>query len=129
MSNPPGISAVGQVHINVENIERATGFYRDVLGLDYLFTAGNMAFVMCGDVRLMLSVAEEPEHAHPSSILYFTVADLSAAHTALRARGVHFEQEPLRVHRADDHDLWMAFFRDSEANVMALISEAPRGAD
>lgn len=126
MSNPPGISAVGQVHINVEDIERATAFYRDTLGMQYLFSAGNMAFLMCGDVRLMLGVAEKPELAHPSSILYYKVEDIQAAHAAMMANDVRFEQEPLRVHQAEDHDLWMAFFRDTEDNVMALMSEVRR---
>ncbi len=126
MSNLPGISAVGQVHINVVDIERATAFYRDVLGMQYLFSAGNMAFLMCGDVRLMLGVAEKPEFAHPSSILYYRVDDIDAAHESMTAGDVRFEQEPLLVHQAEDHDLWMAFFRDSEDNVMALMSEVPR---
>lgn len=129
MSKAPKILALGQVHINVEDLERATTFYRDALGLPYLFSAGNMAFLMCGDVRLMLGVAEKPEFAHPSSILYFRVADIEAAHTALAARDVSFEHPPELVHRAEDHNLWMAFFRDSEGNVMALMSEAPRSPD
>jgi len=126
MGNPPGISAVGQVHINVVDIERATAFYRDVLGMQYLFSAGNMAFLMCGDVRLMLGVAEKPEFAHPSSILYYRVDNIGAAHESMTAGNVRFEQEPLLVHQAEDHDLWMAFFRDSEDNVMALMSEVAR---
>jgi methylmalonyl-CoA/ethylmalonyl-CoA epimerase len=126
MSNTPGISAVGQIHINVQDVERASAFYRDVLGIRYLFGAGNMAFLMCGDVRLMLGVADKPELEHPSSILYFRVEDIGAAHAAMTAREVRFEQEPLRVHQAEDHDLWMAFFRDSEENLMALMSEVPR---
>jgi predicted enzyme related to lactoylglutathione lyase len=131
MSNSPGISAVGitavgQIHINAVDLERATAFYRDVLGLQHLFSAGSMAFFGCGEVRLMLGVAEKPEFAHASSILYFKVADIDAAHAALVQRQVAFEHAPSLVHRAEDHDLWMAFFRDSEDNVMALMSEVAR---
>ena len=126
MSPESRISAVGQISINAHDLERATAFYRDVLGLDYLFSAGSMAFLMCGDVRLMLGVAEKPEFDHPSSILYFKVEDIQASCDALRERDVHFEHGPQLVHPAEDHDLWMAFFRDSEDNVMALMSEVPR---
>lgn len=126
MSNPAGISAIGQIHINALDLERATAFYRDVLGLQHLFDAGNMAFFMCGGVRLMLGVAEKPELAHPASILYYKVADIQAAHTALAAHEVQFEHEPQLIHKADDHDLWMAFFHDSEDNLLALMSEVPR---
>lgn len=126
MSNPPTISAIGQIHVNVQDLERATRFYRDTLGMQYLFSAGNMAFLMCGDVRLMLGVAEKPELAHPSSILYYKVDDIGAAHETMAANEVRFEQEPLKVHEAKEHDLWMAFFRDSEDNVMALMSEVTR---
>lgn len=126
MSNPANISAVGQIHVNARDIDRATAFYRDVLGLQYLFSAGSMAFLMCGDVRLMLGVAEKPEFDHPSSILYYRVDDIAAAHAALADRDVRFEEPPQLVHKAADHDLWMAFFRDSEDNLMALMSEVSR---
>ena len=126
MSNTPEISAIGQISVNAHDLDRATAFYRDVLGLQYLFSAGSMAFLMCGTVRLMVGVAEKPEFDHPSSILYFKVDDILGAHEKLASRDVHFEQEPLLVHPAEDHDLWLAFFRDSEDNVMALMSEVPR---
>ena len=126
MSNPVTLSAVGQISINAHDLERATAFYRDVLGLQFLFTAGTMSFLMCGDVRLMLGIAEKPEFDHPSSILYFKVDDIESTHVALQAQGVRFEQDPLLVHPAEDHDLWLAFFRDTEDNMMALMSEVPR---
>ena len=126
MSNTLAISEIGQISVNAHDLDRATAFYRDVLGMEYLFSAGNMAFLMCGGVRLMLGVADKPEFDHRSSILYFKVDDILAAHQDLAAKDVHFEQEPLLVHPAEDHDLWMAFFRDTEDNVMALMSEVPR---
>jgi len=130
MLAPPVIRGVGQIAVNAHDLGRATAFYRDVLGLRHLFTAGSMAFLTCGDVRLMLGIAEKPEFDHPSSILYFRVDDIDAAYRALLAHGVRFEHEPQLVHKAEDHDLWLAFFRDSEDNVMALMSEvALRKAD
>jgi len=127
MQAPPAIRGIGQIAVNAHDLARATAFYRDVLGLRHLFTAGSMAFLMCGDVRLMLGIAEKPEFDHPSSILYFRVDDIDAAHRTLLEHGVRVEQEPLLVHKAEDHDLWLAFFRDSEDNVMALMSEVARG--
>jgi methylmalonyl-CoA/ethylmalonyl-CoA epimerase len=123
-----GIVRLGQVAINVRDIERATAFYRDTLGLPVLFSAGKMAFFDCGGVRLMLALPEKAEFDHPASILYFHVADIMAAHGQLLAQGVRFETAPQIVARMPAADLWMAFFRDSEDNLMALMNEAPRGA-
>jgi predicted enzyme related to lactoylglutathione lyase len=121
-----GVTRLGQVAINVHDLVRATAFYRDALGLPLLFTAGDMAFFDCGGVRLMLSRAEKPEFDHPSSILYFSVPDIVAAHRRLSDRGVRFEAAPRLVAPMPSYDLWMAFFDDSENNIMALMSELPR---
>jgi catechol 2,3-dioxygenase-like lactoylglutathione lyase family enzyme len=119
-----GISRVGQIAINVHDLERATAFYRDRLGLKFLFSAGpKLAFFDCGGVRLMLDIAEKPEFDHPSSVLYFAVPDIEAAHRRLLDGGVHFEDSPHMIASMPDHDLWMTFFRDSEANLMALMCE------
>jgi len=121
-----GISRLGQVAINVQNVERATAFYRDVLGLKFLFSAGQLAFFECGGVRLMLDRPEKPEFDHPSSILYFAVPDIHAAHKRLVDSGVPIVEPPRVIAPMPDHDLWMSFFRDTEGNVMALMSEVPR---
>jgi methylmalonyl-CoA/ethylmalonyl-CoA epimerase len=123
-----GITRLGQVAINVHNIERATAFYRDTLGLPLLFSAGKMAFFDCGGVRLMISLPEKAEFDHPSSILYFGVADIVVAHRQLCARGVRIEAEPHIVARMPASDIWMAFFRDSEDNLLALMREVPHSA-
>ena len=88
---PIGISRLGQIAINVHDLDRATAFYRDVLALPLLFSAGGLAFFDCGGVRLMLSRPEKPEFDHPSSILYFTVPDIAGAHRQMLNHGVHFE--------------------------------------
>ncbi len=93
------------------------------LGLDYLFEAGPLAFFMCGDVRIMLSVAESPEFDHPSSVLYFRVDDIHAARAELSSRGVPFDDEPHLIAKMPDHELWMTFFRDPDDNVHGLMSE------
>jgi methylmalonyl-CoA/ethylmalonyl-CoA epimerase len=123
-----GISRIGQIAINAHDLDRATAFYRDKLGLPLLFAAGKLAFFDCGGVRLMLDVAEKPEFDHLSSILYFSVPDIAAAHRQMLASGVRFEDEPHVIAKMPDHDLWMTVFRDSEQNLLALMSEVPRAA-
>jgi predicted enzyme related to lactoylglutathione lyase len=120
------ITQIGQIAINVHDTKRAVEFYRDTLGLKLLFTAGQLAFLDCGGVRLMLTPPEKPEFDHPASILYFKVADIQAAHVRLVKRGVKVEAEPHVVARMPDHDLWLAEFRDSEGNIMAFMSEVRR---
>jgi methylmalonyl-CoA/ethylmalonyl-CoA epimerase len=122
-----GISRLGQVAIVAQDVERAAGFYQDVLGLKLLFKAPpGLAFFDCAGVRLMLSRPEKPEHDHPASILYFAVPDIRAAHVKMKANGAHFEDEPHLVAKMPDHDLWMTFFRDSENNLMGLMSEVKK---
>jgi methylmalonyl-CoA/ethylmalonyl-CoA epimerase len=121
-----GISRLGQIAVNVHDIERAIKFYRDILGLPLLFTAGKLAFFNCGGVRLMLDTPEKHEFDHPSSILYFAVPAIQAAYRQLRENGVTFEHEPHLLAKMPDHDLWMTFFRDSENNLLALMSEVKR---
>jgi catechol 2,3-dioxygenase-like lactoylglutathione lyase family enzyme len=123
-----GITRLGQVSVNIYDLDRATAFYRDTLELPLLFTAGNMAFFDCNGVRLMLSHSEKKEFDHPSSVLYFAVPDIKAAHRQMLAASVHFEDEPHLLARMPDHDLWMTFFRDSEQNLLALMSEVSRAA-
>jgi methylmalonyl-CoA/ethylmalonyl-CoA epimerase len=124
-TSPVAISRLGQIAINVHNLDRATTFYRDILGLPLLFTSGSLAFFDCGGVRLMLTRAEKPEFDHPSSILYFAVPDIASAHQQMLGNGVRFEDEPHLIAKMPTHDLWMAHFRDSEENLLALMCEKP----
>jgi methylmalonyl-CoA/ethylmalonyl-CoA epimerase len=122
-----GISRLGQVQIGTHDVDRAAAFYENVLGLKLLFKAPpGLAFFDCGGVRLMLDRPERPEFDHPSSILYFAVPDIQAAHAKMKENGVHFEDEPHLIARMPDHDLWMTFFRDSEGNLMGLMSEVAK---
>jgi len=121
-----GIQNIGQISIIVHDLPRATAFYRDVLGLPLLFTAPNLAFFDCGGVRLMLGPAETPELDHPSSILYFRVSDLNAAHQRLVEQGVPIVAPPRLIAPMPTYDLWMSAFRDSEGNIHQLMSEVPR---
>jgi catechol 2,3-dioxygenase-like lactoylglutathione lyase family enzyme len=123
-----GITRIGQIAINVHDVDRATAFYRDILGLPLLFTAGGMAFFDGGGIRLMLARPEKPEFDHPSSVLYLTVSDIEAAHQRMLKSGVQFEDKPHVIARMPNHDLWMTFFHDSERNLLALMSEVPHTA-
>lgn len=119
------LTRIGQIAITAHDVDRATAFYRDVLELPHLFRAGQLSFFDCGGVRLMLDKPEKPEFDHPSSILYFRVGDIHATRARLVAAGAKFVDEPHVIARMPTCDLWMTFLRDSEDNVLALMSEVP----
>ena len=127
------IRRIGQVAITVRDVDRARSFYRDVLELRHLFDAPpRMTFFDCGGVRLLLGetedgAAEEVPVQRAGSILYLDVADIGAAHETLRGRQVVFDVVPHKVADLGDRELWLAFFRDSEGNVLALMSEMLKG--
>jgi predicted enzyme related to lactoylglutathione lyase len=120
------IQRIGQISVPVKDVQRATTFYRDVLGLRLWLELPGMSFFDCGGIRLMLSVAEDPAYAHPSSIIYYNVADLEAMHASLVAQEVRFLREPHMIADLGAVELWMAFFHDTERNVLALMSEKPK---
>jgi methylmalonyl-CoA/ethylmalonyl-CoA epimerase len=122
-AHPVHLSEIGQIAINVHDLDRAADFYQQTLGMNLLFRLPKMAFFDCGGVRLMLAPPEKPEFDHPASLIYYKVADLPAVHAALAAREVVFESAPHFVAKLPDHDLWMAFLRDSEGNLIGLLSE------
>ena len=122
-----GLSRIHQISVRARDIDRAVAFYRDALGLPFLFAAPpQLAFFDCQGVRLMLTVPE-PEFDHPGSILYFGVDDIRATHEALRSRGVLFRTEPQKIATLPDREVWLASFEDSEGNTLALMSEPPLG--
>jgi methylmalonyl-CoA/ethylmalonyl-CoA epimerase len=129
MSSVPeyaGPLRIGQIAVPVADLERAIAFYADVLGLRLLFRAPpGLAFFDCGGVRLMLGRPEGAAGSGPGGVIYYVVPDLPAAYAALRARGVTFLDAPHLIARLPDHELWMAFCRDSEGNLLGLMSEVP----
>ena len=123
------VTALGQVALTVSDVARSTAFYRDAIGLRFLFAAGpSLAFLDLGNARLMLSVPEGSFTPGSGTVLYLRVADILAAHSAMRARGVTFVDEPHLVAPMPDHDLWMCFFRDPDGHTLALMCERPKGA-
>jgi predicted enzyme related to lactoylglutathione lyase len=122
--SPVSLQQIAQIAINAKDIKRAVAFYRDVLGLPLLFEVPpKMAFFSCGGVRLMLSLPETAEYDHPGSILYYKVDDIVGTANALKAKGVAFDSEPHLIARMPDHELWMGFFKDTEANTLAVMEE------
>jgi methylmalonyl-CoA/ethylmalonyl-CoA epimerase len=121
------LSRIGQIGVRARDIERATAFYRDTLGMRHLFSVpGRLSFFDCDGVRLMLDVPEGgPEFDHPSSVIYFKVDDIHKAFETLEQRGVTIVGKPHLIAHMGAYDLWMGFFRDSEDNVLSLMSEVP----
>jgi predicted enzyme related to lactoylglutathione lyase len=115
---------IGQIAVTCKDVGRAAAFYRDVLGLRHLFDAGpKLSFFDCGGIRLMLSTAEQPEHDHPGSILYYFVRDIDAVHGELSGKGVRFAEAPHVIARLPDHDLWLCAFEDTEGNTLGIMEE------
>jgi methylmalonyl-CoA/ethylmalonyl-CoA epimerase len=118
------ITSIGQIGITVKDLARAVAFYRDVVGLKFLFETAGMAFFNCGDTRVMMTL---PEKEHPdstySTIIYYKTADITGAAEAMIAKGAKFDAPPHLIAKMPDHDLWMAFLHDSEGNLLALMSE------
>ena len=119
------IHGVGQISISVSNVDRAVEFYRDVLGINFLFQvpgANPMAFFDCDGTRLYINQPENPEDSG-TSVVYFKVDSAQEAAKDLEARGVKIDSEPHIIHQTDNYTLWMAFFRDPDGNLMAVMSE------
>lgn len=120
----PVLTGIGQIAITVAHVATATVFYRDVLGLRFLFSAGpNLAFLDAGDVRLMLTTPQGHGEVGKNSVLYFRASDLPATYAAVVARGARPERAPALTARMPDHELWMAFVRDPDGNLVGLMSE------
>ena len=122
------LSRIGQIAIGVSDIDRATEFYRDTLGMRFLFSAPpGMSFFDCDGVRLMLTIPEQAgEEQKSSSVIYYTVEDVQQATETLKSCGVRFIGEPHIIHSTDTYDLWMSFFTDPDGNTLALMAEVPR---
>jgi methylmalonyl-CoA/ethylmalonyl-CoA epimerase len=119
------LNQIGQIAVHADDLDRAVAFYRDTLGMRFLFQAPpGLAFFDCGGIRLMLdAVKEKDTDERISSMIYYKVADINAAFETLASRGVAFESRPHLIAKLPDHDLWMGFFRDSEKNLVGLMSE------
>jgi methylmalonyl-CoA/ethylmalonyl-CoA epimerase len=122
----PGVAGFAQVAISVRDLDAALAFYRDVLGLPFLFSAPpSLAFLQCGPTRIMLS--GEPKSAPPAGgpVLYFAVADIRAASAAIAAKGAPIKEAPKAIARVGGREVWLAFTEDPDGRLVGLMSEVP----
>ena len=120
------ITGILQIAISVQDVDRATAFYRDVMGLRFLFNAPNMAFFDCGGIRLYLAAGDGAEQHGASSHVYFRASDVAALSVALKEKGVSIQKEPHIIARMPDHDLWLLWIHDSENNLLGVMEERKR---
>ncbi|HEY7614886.1 MAG TPA: VOC family protein [Gemmatimonadales bacterium] len=126
MSGYQGPAGIGQLAIPVGDLDGSIAFYRDVLGLRFLFRAPpGLAFLQCGEVRLMLSQRTPGADEPAVGVVYYRVSDLDQAYATLRERGARFVDQPHRIARLEDHELWMCFLRDPDDHILALMAERP----
>ena len=124
MNTEHTLSTIGQIAVTVSDVTTALTFYRDALGLPFLFSAGpNLAFFDAGGVRLMLSTPQGSGSVGHNSILYFRVSDIVAVHDAVVARGAVSERAPQLAAKLPDHELWTGFLRDPDGNLVGLMEE------
>lgn len=118
------LSTIGQIAITVSDVEKALSFYRDALGLEFLFSTGpELAFLNADGVRLMLSTPQGAGTLGGNSILYFKVSDIEAVHSVLVGRGAQSERAPQLAAKMPDHELWTGFLRDPDGNLVGLMEE------
>ena len=123
-SLPHALAEIGQIALTMSDVDKATIFYRDVLGLSFLFSAGsNLAFLAAGTVRVMLTTPQGHGEPGKNSVLYFKVTDVVATHAAILARGATNERAPQLAAKMPDHELWIGFVRDPDGNLVGLMEE------
>jgi catechol 2,3-dioxygenase-like lactoylglutathione lyase family enzyme len=126
MPADPALSAIRQIAVTVSDVDLAVGFYRDMLGLTFLFRAGpGLAFLDAGGIRIMLSLPQGAGSVGANSIPYFNASDIVATHASLVERGATSEQTPQLAARMPDHELWTGFLRDPDGNLVGLMEEKP----
>ncbi|WP_102026210.1 VOC family protein [Salirhabdus sp. Marseille-P4669] len=117
------VQKVGQIGVPVKDLNRALDFYKEKLGLPLLFNTDSMAFFECNGLRLMLSLPEKEEFAHSSSVIYFQVTNIKETYEYLVNKEVIFIDEPYAVAKMGQTETWVVFFKDTEDNTLALMSE------
>jgi methylmalonyl-CoA/ethylmalonyl-CoA epimerase len=130
MTVPPAtlsLSRIGQIAITVTDMERSVAYYRDVFGMRFLFRAPNVAFFDCDGIRLMLGQSEAPNQKPHGTAIYYRVENIQDAFEGLKSRSARVESPPHLIARMPDHDLWMAFFRDPDENLLAIMEEVRTG--
>ncbi len=124
MDKEPKLSQISQIAVTVSDVETALGFYRDMLGLTFLFSSGpDLAFLDASGIRIMLSTPQGSGAVGANSTLYFKVFDIEVTHAAIVSRGAKNERAPQFASKMPDHDLWIGFLRDPDGNLVGLMEE------
>jgi len=121
------LSQIGQIGLPVLDVDRSEAFYGEVMGLRKLYRFGDLSFFDCAGVRLFLDKVKDPAKFSPQGVIYFRCADIALTVAELEKRGVVFVHRPQLIAKMDDHDLWMAFFKDPDGHLLAVMQEAPKG--
>ena len=126
MSDKQDVQGIGQIAIAITNLNQAVDFYQNKLGLTLLFDVPpNLAFFQCGDIRLMLTTLQGDPNDHHTSVIYYKVADIKSFCDDLKTANVSLVREPQLAATMPDHELWMAFIRDPDNNLIGIMSEVP----
>lgn len=123
---PVSLGPIGQIALPVGDVDRAEAFYANSLGFRKLYRFGDLTFFDCAGVRLLLEKVATGD-VQPQGVIYFRCADIALTVRELTGRGVVFDSKPHLIAKMDDHDLWMAFFKDPDGHTLALMQEAPKG--
>ena len=124
---PFSLNRIGQIAIAVQDVDKAEKFYHDILRLRKLYRFRDLTFFDCCGVRLLIEKAADPESIRRASPIYFSCPDIALGVRELEQRGVTFTRQPYLIAPMEDHDLWMAFFKDTDDHILALMHEAPKG--
>jgi methylmalonyl-CoA/ethylmalonyl-CoA epimerase len=122
------LSTIGQIALPVSDADRSEHFYGHVLGLPRLFRFGTLVFFDCGGTRLMLEGSGKLPVPAGGVCHYFKVQAIEATFEQLKTKGLAFVDQPHLVAKMPDHELWMAFFRDPDGHMLALMEEKRDGA-
>jgi DNA-binding CsgD family transcriptional regulator/catechol 2,3-dioxygenase-like lactoylglutathione lyase family enzyme len=123
MTESLSLGPLGQVSMYARSAPATEAWYRDVLKLTHIFTFGDLVFFDCGGIRLYIHAVGD-EKWRPSSVVYFLVPDINAAHDELTKRGITFKQAPHMIYKDDTTGVeeWMAFFDDPDGNMLAIMA-------
>ncbi|AOE49929.1 VOC family protein [Kangiella sediminilitoris] len=115
---------IGQIAITVSNVDSALSFYRDALGLEFLFApSDDLAFLQSGQTRIMLTSPQGAGQVGKNSILYFNAEDIESCYKDILSKGGSGERQPELAAKMPDHELWIGFLKDPDGNLVGLMEE------
>jgi methylmalonyl-CoA/ethylmalonyl-CoA epimerase len=124
--SPTNLQRIKQIAVPVRNVDEASRFYRDTLGLKHLFDAPPaLSFFDCGGVRLMLAgpEAQGKDGAEQHPVLFYDVSDIKKVHAKIKSSGAASIEEPHIIARMNGHEVWISSVSDGQGNVVSLMSE------